>query len=467
MTTPLHFMTITELAPLLAAKKLSPVEVTRALLERIDRLDGRYRSYATRMDDEALAAARDAEREIMAGRHRGPLHGVPIAVKDLCFTKGVRTMGGCKVLADFVPDADGTVVARLRAAGAVLLGKLNLTEGAMGGYHPDFAIPRNPWDAARWTGSSSSGSGVAVAAGLCFAALGSDTGGSIRFPAACCGTVGLKPTWGRVSRHGVLVLAESMDHVGPLTRSVADAGIVLQAIAGSDPLDPTTLQEPVPDMLAGIERGVRGLRIGYDPNHPADVDAEVAAAVDAGVQVLGALGAEIVEVALPDIDSLVDAWPVLCTAEAVLAHAATYPSRRDEYGEWFRSWLDIGASLSGADYARANLLRLECNARLRAVLADIDVLACPTMPMPAFPVSDEALYGPIADIGASGLQRYAVPTNYNGAPTLPLPCGFTRAGLPIGMQLVGKHLAEPLLVQVGSAYERATEWHERRPVIDG
>jgi amidase len=467
MTTPLHFMTITELARRLAATEISPVEVTRAMLERIDRLDGRYRAYATRMDESALAEAYDAEREIMAGRNRGPLHGVPVAVKDLCFTSGVRTMGGCKVLSDFVPDSDATVVARLRAAGAVILGKLNLTEGAMGGYHTDFAIPLNPWDAGRWTGSSSSGSGVAVAAGLCFAALGSDTGGSIRFPAACCGTVGLKPTWGRVSRHGVLALAESMDHVGPLTRSVADAGIVLEAIAGMDPSDPTSLTEPVPDMLGGLERGVRGVRIGHDPRYPADVDPEVAAAVDAGVEVLAGLGADIVEIALPDLDAMVAAWVVLCTVEAVIAHAATYPSRRDEYGEWFRGWLDIGASISGTDHARANLLRIECNARLRAVLADVDVLVCPTMPTPAFPVSDEILYGPITDIAASGLQRYTVPTNYNGAPTLPLPCGFSRGGLPIGMQLVAKELAEPLLIQVGHAYERATGWHQRRPPVDG
>jgi amidase len=466
MTAPLHFATVAELAKLIAAKQLSPVEVTRVLLERIDRLDGRYRCYATRMEEDALAAARAAEGEILAGRHRGPLHGVPVAVKDLCFTAGVRTMGGCKVLADFVPAFDATVVARLRAAGAVLLGKLNLTEGAMGGYNPDFAIPRNPWNAARWPGASSSGPGVATAAGLCVASLGSDTGGSIRFPAACCGTVGLKPTWGRVSRHGVLALAESLDHVGPITRSVADAGILLQAIAGPDPLDPTTLPEPVPDMLAGLGRGVGGVRIGYDPNHPSDVDAEIAAAVDAGVAVLAGLGAEIVELEMPDLDPYVLAWPILCTAEAVVAHAATYPSRKDEYGPWFRSWLDIGASVSGADYARANLLRLECNAKLRAVFARIDVLACPTTIAPAFPVTDEMQYGPMDDRRGTGLQRYTVPSNFNGAPALPLPCGFSHDDLPLSLQLVGKPLAEPLLIQVGDAYEQATDWHRRHPPVD-
>ena len=230
--TPLHFRTITAISEEIASKRLSPVEVTTAMLERIEALDGQLKSYATVTAEQAMAAARAAEQEINAGTYRGRLHGVPIAVKDLCFTKGVRTMGGVKVLANHVPTFDSTVIAKLEAAGAVLLGKLNLTEGAMGGYNPEFDIPKNPWEPDRWTGSSSSGSGVATAAGLCFGSLGSDTGGSIRFPSAACGVVGLKPTWGRVSRYGVLALAESMDHVGPMTRSVADAAIMLEAIAG-------------------------------------------------------------------------------------------------------------------------------------------------------------------------------------------------------------------------------------------
>ena len=244
---PLHFKTITEIAMLIRTKQVSPVEVTQAMLDRIQRLDGRYRSYATVMADSAMASARTVEAEIAAGRYLGALHGVPIAVKDLCFTKGVPTMGGTPVLRDHVPGFDSTVTARLAVSGSVLLGKLNLTEGAMAGYHPDFQIPVNPWDAQRWTGVSSSGSGVATAAGLCFGSLGSDTGGSIRFPAAACGVVGLKPTWGRVSRYGVLALAESMDHVGPMTRSSADAAIMLQAIGGHDSNDPTSLPGPMPE----------------------------------------------------------------------------------------------------------------------------------------------------------------------------------------------------------------------------
>lgn len=327
----LHFRTITELAGLIASRQLSPVEAARAQLDRIEALDGSLQSYATVMAESAMAQATQAEAEIAAGRYRGPLHGVPIAVKDLCFTTGVRTMGGTRVMADQVPDFDATVVSRFHAAGAVLLGKLNLTEGAMAGYHPDRGVPVNPWDADAWSGASSSGSGVATAAGLCYGSLGSDTGGSIRFPSASCGVVGVKPTWGRVSRHGVLALAESLDHVGPMTRSTADAGIVLQAIAGADPNDPTCLPVPSPAMLEGIDQGVSGLRLGFDERYATDgVDMDLARAVADAVKVLDDLGAEIVEVRLPALEEYLAAWPVLCSAEAALAHQATYPSRRDD-----------------------------------------------------------------------------------------------------------------------------------------
>ncbi|MDE2965934.1 MAG: amidase, partial [Chloroflexota bacterium] len=246
MTTDLAYATIEELAPRIASGDLSPVELTQAQLDRIESHDGRLKSYATVMAESALAEAQQAADEIAAGNYRGPLHGIPIAVKDLCYTTGVPTMGGTKVLEDFVPDFDSTVVARFKDAGAVMLGKLNLTEGAMAGYNRARQVPVNPWDAGRWTGVSSSGSGVATAAGLCYASLGSDTGGSIRGPSASCGIVGLKPTWGRVSRYGVLDLAQSLDHVGPMCRSTWDCAVTLEVIAGDDPNDPTTLPEPAP-----------------------------------------------------------------------------------------------------------------------------------------------------------------------------------------------------------------------------
>ncbi len=462
--TPIHYMTISELSESFRDRRLSPVEVARAMLERIDALDGRLKSYATLMADSAMAQAARAEREIGAGDYRGHLHGVPVAVKDLCFTAGVRTMGGAKVYADHAPEFDSTVVARLAAAGAVLLGKLNLTEGAMGGYNREFDIPINPWNADRWAGSSSSGSGAATAAGLCFGSLGSDTGGSIRFPSAACGIVGLKPTWGRVSRYGVMPLAESLDHVGPMTRSAADAAIMLNALAGYDPNDPTSLSDPAPDYLEGIDAGAEGVRIGVDERHITDgVEPELSRAVLDAIDVLGSLGAQVVGIEMPDVDGYLPAWPVLCSAEAVAAHREHYPHRRDEYGEFFRGWLDMGAAKSGADYAEANNMRAECNGLVREAFRDIDLMACPSTIGAAYPVTPDALYGPMDARRGTSFQRYTVPYNYNGAPTLSLPCGMNADGLPLSLQLVGKRLSEPLLLRVGHAYERATEWHTLKP----
>ncbi len=463
--TPLHYKSITELAELLLSKQLSPVELTTALLERIDQLDDQLKSYATLMSDSALTAAQQAEKEISSGVYRGPLHGIPIAVKDLCFTKGIRTMGGAKVLADHIPDYDSTVGKKLNDAGAVLLGKLNLTEGAMGGYHPEFDIPINPWKENRWTGSSSSGSGVATAAGLCAGSIGSDTGGSIRFPAAACGIVGLKPTWGRVSRYGVLPLAESLDHVGPMTRTVKDAAAMLQAIAGYDTNDPTSLPEPVTAIVDGIENGIKGIKIGFDEHYTTkDVDDELAKAVQAGVILLQELGAEIIEVHLPDMDEFVLAWPTLCSAEAVAAHARTYPSRRDEYGPWFQGWLDMGARVTGADYAEANKLRNECTGHLRNIFQNIDVLVCPSMAAPPHEVTPEQLYGP-KETRPAWFQRFTVPFDYNGAPTLSVPCGMKSDELPLSIQFVGKHFEEHVLCQIGNAYQSATQWHHIHPEL--
>ena len=462
---PLHFKTITQVASLIESKQLSPVELTETLLARIDAVDGNYLSYATVMADQAMASARAAEAAISSGNYLGPLHGVPIAVKDLCFTTGVRTMGGAKVLRDHLPNFNATVVEKLQTAGAVILGKLNLTEGAMAGYNPEFQIPLNPWNTGRWSGASSSGSGVATAAGLCFGSLGSDTGGSIRFPAAACGTVGIKPTWGRVSRYGVLALAESMDHIGPMTRSAADAGIMLQVLAGHDPNDPTSLTVPVPDMLAGLDQGIQGMRIGLDERYISQgVDAVVTEGVLAGIKVLEGLGAQVVPVTMPETPEFLSAWGVLCQAEAAAAHLETYPSRADEYGPWFRGWLERGAAVTGAMYAVANQKRLACNGLFAEVFDNIDVLVCPSMTTTAGPVKPEELYGPMGEDDWTWGQ-FTIPFDFNGAPTISLPCGLDGDGLPLSIQFVGKHLSEPLLCRMGHAFEGATTWKDLHPEV--
>ena len=467
MAEELHFKTIAEVAPLIREGKLSAADLAETQIERIERLDGRLKAYATAMFEHAREQARAADAEIAAGRYRGAMHGVPVAVKDLCDTAGVPTMGGCAVFADHVPAFDATVVAKLSEAGAVLLGKLNLTEGAMGGYNPKFDVPENPWKKGHYAGASSSGSGCATAAGLAFATLGSDTGGSIRNPACACGTVGLKPTWGRVSRYGVLALAESLDHVGPLTRSSADAGIVLQAISGTDPNDPTALPESVPDMLGRLDAGVRELKVGYDEKYAAeDMDADFAAAVAAGVRTVERLGAQIVPVSMPsNLREYMGAWPVLCASEAAAAHAQTFPSRAGEYGPWLRQWLESGAGHSATEYAEANVLRAACVGELRQIMRDIDVMACPSTARSAYPVTPDELYGPMPAEWDPWRLRFSAPTNYSGLPTISLPCGLNGDGLPLSIQFVGHLLAEPLLVGLGHAFEQATEFHELHPPV--
>jgi amidase len=468
MTSVLHYKTISELAPLIRDGVLSSVELTESQLDRIEQIDGQLKAYATVMAESARAQARAADAGIASGNYRGPLHGIPVAVKDLCATDGVRTMGGSAVFADNVPDFDSTVVARFNEAGAVLLGKLNLTEGAMAGYNPKLDVPENPWKEGYWSGASSSGSGCATAAGLAFGTLGSDTGGSIRFPSAACGTVGLKPTWGRVSRYGVMALAESLDHIGPMTRSAADAGIVLQAIAGHDPNDPTTLPNAVPDMTASLGAGVKGLKIGFDERYATeDVGPELATAIVESVKVMESLGAELVPVTMPaNLREYLAAWEPICAAEAVAAHASTYPSRSDEYGPWFREWLRKGASLSAAEYADANVLRAACVGEFRGTMRGIDLLSSPSTAAAAHPITPGDMYGTIQqELDPWDFFRFTVPADFSGLPTISLPCGLNSDGLPLSLQFVGHHLSEQLLVQAGHAFEQATDFHNLHPPV--
>jgi len=458
--TDLVFLSLSAVADLIRTKAASPVEVTRALLGRIDAVDPRLHGYVTVLHDRALEQARAAADEIAHGRYRGPLHGVPIAIKDLCATKGIRTTCASQIFADAVPDHDATVVAQLNAAGAVTLGKLNLTEFAYCGYHPARPAPVNPWDLRRWPGLSSSGSGAATAAGLCFASLGTDTGGSIRFPSAACGVVGLKPTYGRVSRFGVFPLADSFDHVGPITRSVTDAALVLGVIAGADAKDATSLSEPVPDYARALRLGVEGVRIGLDEAHcSVGVDPEVTGAILAAARLFAELGARMHPIRIPDALDAIEAYLPIFVAEAAVHHAQTYPARATEYGAAFRELLELGAQLRGVDHARAGVKRTEVSRHYADLFREVDLLLCPTLASAAPRVRDRS--NEIDLVQAS--VHFTVPHDVTGNPTLSLPCGFNAAGLPLSLQLVGRHLDEALLCRAGYAYEQATPWHTRHP----
>lgn len=460
--TDLAYMSLVEVATLLENRELSPVELTRHLLDRIGSVDKHLHSYRTVLAGRALEQARRSEEEIARGAYRGLFHGVPIAVKDLVYTAGIPTSCGSKLMEGWLPGYDATVMRRLDAAGAVLLGKLHMTEFALRWHHPAWPVPANPWGGDRWSGVSSSGSGVAIAAGLCYGALGTDTGGSIRFPAACNGVVGLKPTYGRVSRYGVFPLAKSLDNVGPMARRVADAAAILGVIAGHDPDDPTSSHWPVSDYISLLGQEVRGLRLGVDERFiRSGVHPEISDAVLQAVTRLTELGLEPVEVAVPPIDPdvMMDTWSTLCSADAADAHRETWPARADEYGP-FRQWLELADTRTAADYAAAHATRLEYAGRMAGLFEKVDLLACPAMPYAAPPIGDDAL--PLPDTNFVR-PRFTYPFNFSNNPTLTLPCGFTSDDLPIGLQLVGPHFSEETLLRAGHAYEQSTVWHTRVP----
>jgi len=459
----LCFASLTEISERLQRRELSPVALLEAVLARIEARNPALHAYLQVLGDSARAEAAAAERELAQGRSRGPLHGVPIGVKDLCDVAGAVTTVASKVLDEVPAERDATVVRRLREAGAVIVGKLHQTEFALSGYHPSLPVPVNPWDPTRFPGLSSSGSGVAAAAGLAFATIGTDTGGSIRFPAAACGVVGLKPTSGRVSRAGVFPLGGSLDHIGPLARTVADVAAVLDAIAGPDPDDPTALRAPSPDCVETLQRGARGVRIGVDETYATEgCEPPVAAAFRADVERLAAAGATIVPVRLPDVAPALAAWAPLCAAEAVVHHRGLFPERAASYGPTFRSFLEYGSRLSGADVAAAWLARLEWNARFAELLETIDMLACPSMPTLPLPNAVLAPQAPFST-DVAPLIRFSAPSDFSGSPTLSIPSGFTPEGLPLSLQLVGRHCDEATLCRVGQAFEERDARPRRRP----
>lgn len=465
MSQDLHYLELLDVGQQIQSGALSPVEVTQAQLDRIARLDGQLGSYVIVMAEQALADAHQAQTEIAQGRVRGPLHGVPIAVKDLCWTQGVPTAAGMTLYKDFVPAEDGTAVRKLREAGAVILGKLQLTESAYADHHPTVMPPVNPWNAAHWSGASSSGSGVATAAGLCYGSLGTDTGGSIRFPSAANGLTGIKPTWGRVSRYGAFELAATLDHIGPMARSAADAAALLGAIAGADAKDPTASLEPVPNYLAGMRRGLRGLRIGIDARWNSEgVDDPTAKALTSAMEVVKSLGGEFRGVSFPDPTQMIADWFPLCGIEAAVVHEKTYPSRKDQYGPGLAGIIELGLSQSGTDYQKIILRRQEFSGRLRALFQGIDLLLMPTTGVASPTVAQMSTLGADADL-ISAVLRYTCPLDMSGSPTITLPAGFTEAGTPIALQFVSRHFEEDLLVRAGWAFQQNTDWHRRHPAL--
>ena len=454
-------LSLQQVSELIRKKSASPVELTQECLKRIEKLNPSLNAYITVMSEQALAQARQLEAERQSGKWRGPLHGIPIGLKDLIDTAGVRTTAASAIFADRVPSEDAEVVRRLKAAGAVLVGKLNMHEFAYGATSvPSHYGPvHNPWKLDRIAGGSSGGSAAAVAADLCYGALGSDTGGSIRQPSAYCGIVGLKPTYGRVSTRGVIPLSWSLDHIGPMCRSVADTALLLGAIAGYDPLETTSVDAPVPDYTHALHTKVSGLRLGIPRALFFDqLDPEIAAAVDKAIDVLGKLTSAPREVRLPPFENL----PVLA-AEAYAYHLP-YLSRSPElYQALTRGRLEGGAKITAAAYIQG---RRELDHLRRAVLetfATTDLLVTPTTPFPPSTIEDAKREGPPA--GSPSSLRNTSPFDVYGLPTISLPCGFTSSGLPIGVQISGPPFGESQVLALAHAYEQATDWHTRRPEL--
>jgi amidase len=430
-----HYLELMELAARIEAREISPVMVTRAQLYRIAALDGALASYASVTGEVAMAQAEEAEAQIATGRYRGPLHGVPIAVKDLFRTKGLPTAAGMAIYKDYRPADDATVVLRLKEAGAVLLGKLQLTEGAYSDHHPSVKPPKNPWNATYWPGISSSGPGAATAAGLCYGSLASDTGGSIRWPSAANGVTGLKPSWGRVSRYGVFELAATLDHVGPIARSATDAAALLAVIAGSDPRDPTAVLDPVPDYMAVAGQGIRRMRIGIDAQwNNDDVDPATQTVLSEAVEAFRLLGATIVDLTFPDVTQVVADWVLNCAVEAAVAHETTYPVHKEEYGPVLASVIEAGRALPAVDYQKILLRRLDFRGRVTALFSTIDLLLTPVHPFAPLSLDTIRTLGEQPDLIAK-LQRYTCPFNMTGNPTMTLPGGLTETGLPVAFQL--------------------------------
>ena len=463
-------LTISELAPRIKAKEISPVELTEAALAQVDRLQPKLNSFITILHERARSQAKEQEAALMRGEYRGPLHGIPIGIKDNIAIAGIRTTVGTKVLAGHVPTEDAFAVSRCQEAGAIILGKENLEEFASGSTsnNPHYGAVHNPWDLDRIPGGSSGGGGANVAACVTFGSLGTDLGGSVRGPAHFCGVVGLKQTFGRVSQRGLMVTSFNGDHIGPITRSVRDSALVLQTIAGYDPLDPSTVPVPVPDYTATLDNGLSGLQMGIPTNYFFDlVDPEVETAVRRAIDALAELGVEAREVTIPTME-YAGALRIAAMADSVVTHEPYIDQGRDDYGPNVLYPTLAGQFVLGRDYSKALKVQRLIKEDFARVLQEVDFLVTPTSPFVAWPISSETvtLAGveyPVRGPGAGMTGRCTSPSNATGLPAMTVPCGFTAASLPIGLQLIGRPFEEQLLFQAAIAYEAVPPARGRRP----
>ncbi len=464
------FLSATELSGLIQSREVSPVEATQAYLERIEAVDGQLNSYITVCGDEALAQARQAEEDISAGRYAGPMHGIPVAVKDQFNTQGILTTNGSTIHGNFVPDEDATVIANLKRAGAVLLGKLNMSEYASGdAFHHPYGRPRNPWDLSRNPGTSSSGSGAATAAFLCSTSLGEDTGGSIRGPASFCGLAGIRPSWGRVSRYGVFGASWSMDTVGPISRTTQDCAMTLAAIAGYDPKDPYTWDVPVPDYVGALTGDISGLRVGVvqERVHADVVEPDVRDAVVNAIAALGELGATLVDVEIPLMPHSAAISSCVISADAASLNRRDLEEHLEQFDHNNQVRLLMGAVLPAQAHQTALKLREMLRRQILEALEGVDVLVMPTSSIPAPLIPEKAGIGSKQEVidGYKGRRSYTSPFNLANTPALSINCGFTSEGLPVGLQIAGRPFDETRLFQAAYAYEQATEWGARRPGV--
>ncbi len=458
-----HYSGLTDVSSAVREGSVSLVTLTDALLSRIEAVDPALNSFLSVTPETALQQAEEAQAEIAAGQWRGPLHGVPIAIKDLFHTAGTPSTFGTTVYADFTANQDATIVKRLKQAGAVIVGRLHLHEGAYGEHHPELGDVINPWNKDYWPGGSSSGSGAATAAGLCYGSLGTDTGGSIRFPSAANGLTGLKPTWGRTSRNGAFPLADSLDTIGPMCRSAADAAAMLGVFAGADPLDPTCLRAPVPNYLAALNgvAGMRGLKLGLDPAMLDLAEPEMLVAIEAAVDVFRDLGAEIVPVTVPALTPATEAQLIICETECARFHAPAFAESPEAFGGALSDAITRGLGYDSLAVAEAYIEQDRFKGRLLGLFEGIDALISPVTPMVGYRYDD---FDSFMDELTTSLA-FTAPFNLSGSPTVTFPCGLSGAiGLPIGMQLIGPHLSEDVLLTAAHAYQQVTDWHLKRPL---